>query len=36
MIITKPGAEFLYDGKTYRIGDTVVACWEIEYAGLIG
>ena len=36
MIITKPGAEFLYDGKTYRIGDTVVACWESEYAGLIG
>lgn len=36
MIITEPGAEFLYDGKTYRIGDTVVACWEIEYAGLIG
>ena len=36
MIITKPKAEFLYEGETYRIGDTVVACWESEYAGLIG
>lgn len=36
MIITEPKAEFLYEGETYRIGDTVVACWESEYAGLIG
>ena len=36
MIITEPKAEFLYQGETYRIGDTVVACWESEYAGLIG
>lgn len=36
MIITKSGADFLYEGETYRIGDTVVACWESEYAGLIG
>lgn len=36
MIITKFGADFLYEGETYRIGDTVVACWESEYAGLIG
>ena len=36
MIITKPGAEFLYDGKTYRIGDGVIANEESIYAGLVG
>ena len=36
MIITEPKAEFLYRGETYRIGDTVVAGWKSDYAGLIG
>lgn len=37
MIITKPGAEFLYKGETYRIGDNIVATtWSSTYAGLIG
>lgn len=36
MIINRPGAEFLYEGVTYRIGDTVIGNSESEYAGLSG
>ena len=36
MIITKPKAEFLYEGETYRIGATVIANEKSAYEGLVG
>ena len=36
MLINKPGAEFLYNGITYRIGDVIIGSDQSEYAGLIG
>lgn len=36
MIINKPGAEFLYNGITYRIADVIIGSDQSEYAGLIG
>lgn len=36
MIINRPGAEFLYEGVIYRIGDTIIGNSESEYAGLLG
>lgn len=36
MIVNKQGAEFLYQGNVYRIGDRVVAAEGSEYAGLNG
>lgn len=36
MIINKPGAEFIYAGVTYRIGDEVIGTAESEYEGLLG
>lgn len=36
MIINKMGAEFLYEGITYRIGDKIIGTDESEYAGLCG
>lgn len=36
MIINRPGAEFLYEGVIYRIGDTIIGNAESEYAGLFG
>ena len=34
MLINKPGAEFLYNGITYRIGDVIIGSDQSEYAGL--
>lgn len=36
MIINRPGAEFLYDGITYKIGERIIGTEESEYAGLTG
>lgn len=36
MLINKPGAEFLYNGITYRVGDVIIGSDQSEYAGLIG
>lgn len=36
MIINKAGAEFIYDGMRYRIGETIVGTAESEYEGLYG
>ena len=36
MIINRPGAEFLYEGITYKIGDRIIGTEESEYAGLVG
>lgn len=36
MLINQPGAEFLYNGITYRIGGKIVGSDQSEYAGLIG
>ena len=36
MLINKPGAEFLYNGITYRVGDVIISSDQSEYAGLIG
>ena len=36
MIITKFGADFLYEGETYRIGATVIANAKSAYEGLVG
>ena len=36
MHINKPGAEFLYNGITYRVGDKIIGSDQSEYAGLIG
>lgn len=36
MIINKHGAEFLYEGITYRIGDKIIGTEESEYGGLNG
>ena len=36
MIIREFGAEFLYDGITYHIGDEVIGTNESEYEGLWG
>ena len=35
MLINQPGAEFLYNGITYRIGGKIVGSDQSEYAGLI-
>ena len=32
----KPGAEFLYNGIIYRVGDVIIGSDQSEYAGLIG
>ena len=36
MLINKPGAEFLYNGITYRVGDVIIGSDQSEYVGLIG
>lgn len=36
MLINKSGAEFLYNGITYRVGDVIIGSDQSEYAGLIG
>ena len=36
MLINKPGAEFLYNGITYHVGDVIIGSDQSEYAGLIG
>ena len=36
MLINKPGAEFLYNGIIYRVGDVIIGSNQSEYAGLIG
>ena len=36
MIINRPGAEFIYDGVFYEIGDRIIATAESEYEGLYG
>lgn len=36
MIINQHGADFLYKGITYRVGDEVIANEQSEYAGLLG
>lgn len=36
MIINREGAEFLYEGITYRIGDRIIGTEASEYAGLNG
>lgn len=36
MLINKPGAEFLYNGITYRVGDVIIGSDQSEYAGPIG
>lgn len=36
MIINRHGAEFLYEGITYRIGDKIIGTEASEYAGLNG
>lgn len=36
MLINKPGAKFLYNGITYRVGDVIIGSDQSEYAGLIG
>ena len=36
MLINKPGAEFLYNGITYRVGGLIIGSDQSEYAGLIG
>lgn len=32
MLINKPGAEFLYNGITYRVGDVIIGSDQSEYA----
>ena len=34
MIINRPGAEFIYDGASYKIGDRIIGTSESEYEGL--
>lgn len=36
MIINRPGAEFIYDGASYKIGDRIIGTAESEYEGLYG
>jgi len=36
MIINRPGAEFIYDGTSYKIGDRIIGTSESEYEGLYG
>jgi len=36
MILNKFGEEFLYDGITYRIGNSIIGTDESEYEGLKG
>ena len=36
MIINRPGAEFIYDGASYKIGDRIIGTSESEYEGLYG
>jgi len=36
MIINSPGAEFIYDGASYKIGDRIIGTSESEYEGLFG
>ena len=36
MIINRPGAEFIYDGASYKVGDRIIATAESEYEGLYG
>ena len=36
MLMNKPGAEFLYNGITYRVGDVIIGSDQSEYACLIG
>lgn len=36
MIINRPGAEFVYDGASYKIGDRIIGTPESEYEGLYG
>lgn len=36
MILNRHGAEFLYEGVIYRIGDSIIGTEESEYAGLNG
>lgn len=36
MHINKPGAEFLYNGVSYRVGGVIIGSNQSEYAGLIG
>ena len=36
MIINRPGAEFIYDGASYKIGDRIIGTSESEYEGLFG
>ena len=36
MVINRPGAEFLYDGIVYRIGDEIIVIDGSEYDGLLG
>ena len=36
MLINKSGAEFLYNGITYRVGDVIIGSDQSEYAGLTG
>ena len=31
MIINRPGAEFIYDGASYKIGDRIIGTSESEY-----
>ena len=36
MIINQSGAEFIYDGASYKIGDRIIGTPESEYEGLFG
>ena len=36
MIINRPGAEFIYEGASYKIGDRIIGTSESEYEGLYG
>ncbi len=36
MVLTNQGESLVYDGKTYAVGDKVIATKETEYEGLIG
>ena len=36
MIINRLGAEFMYDGASYKIGDRIIGTSESEYEGLYG